>query len=99
MFSLDKLYFERLSRSGKYHPRSLTEPIVSFGQGYQVHYYLMSRLFQDIMLTKVDGFYGRLANYLTKVDPLILDDWGLTPVGIPESWGLLDILDSRVSLH
>lgn len=44
-------------------------------QGFQVRYYRMSRLFQEIMLTKGDGTYGKLAGELTKVDLLILDDW------------------------
>lgn len=68
-------------------------------QGFQVRYYRMSRLFQDIVLAKGDGTYGRLAHHLTKVDLLILDDWGLAPIGVAESRELLDILDDRVSLH
>lgn len=68
-------------------------------QGFQVRYYRMSRLFQDILLSKGDGTYRKLANQLTKVDLLILDDWGLAPLGTAESRELLDILDDRVSLH
>ncbi|WP_135557772.1 IS21-like element helper ATPase IstB [Paenibacillus cymbidii] len=68
-------------------------------QGFHVRYYRMSKLFQDIVFSKGDGSYGRLANQLTKVDLLILDDWGLAPVGVSESRELLDILDDRVSLH
>jgi DNA replication protein DnaC len=68
-------------------------------QGFQVRYYRMSKLFQDIVCSKGDGSYGKLANHLTKVDLLILDDWGLAPVGVSESRELLDILDDRVSLH
>lgn len=68
-------------------------------QGFHVRYYRMSRLFQDILLSKGDGTYGKLANQLTKVDLLILDDWGLASIGVAESRELLDILDDRVSLH
>jgi DNA replication protein DnaC len=68
-------------------------------QGFQVRYYRMSRLFQDILLAKGDGTYRKLATHLTKVDLLILDDWGLAPLGTAESRELLDILDDRVSLH
>jgi DNA replication protein DnaC len=67
--------------------------------GFHVRYYRMSRLFQDILLSKGDGSYGKLANLLTRVDLLILDDWGLSPVGVAESRELLDILDDHVSLH
>jgi DNA replication protein DnaC len=68
-------------------------------QGFQVRYYRMSKLFQDIILAKGDGTYGKLASSLTKVDLLILDDWGLAPIAASESRELLDILDDRVSLH
>ncbi|TVX97300.1 IS21-like element helper ATPase IstB [Paenibacillus cremeus] len=68
-------------------------------QGFKVRYYRMSRLFQDILLAKGDGTYGKLANQLTRVDLLILDDWGLAPLAVAESRELLDILDDRVSLH
>lgn len=71
----------------------------AYRQGFQVRYYRMSRLFQDILLAKGDGTYGKLANHLTKVDLLILDDWGLAPLGTAESRELLDILDDRESLH
>lgn len=68
-------------------------------QGFRVRYYRLSRLFQDIFLAKGDGSYGKLAAQLTKVDLLILDDWGLAPLAAAESRELLDILDDRVSLH
>jgi DNA replication protein DnaC len=68
-------------------------------QGFEVRYYRMSRLMQDILLAKGDGSYGKLASQLGKVDLLILDDWGLAPLAAVESRELLDILDDRVSLH
>ena len=68
-------------------------------QGFHVRYYRLSRLFQDILLAKGDGSFGKLAAQLTKVDLLILDDWGLAPLAAAESRELLDILDDRVSLH
>jgi DNA replication protein DnaC len=68
-------------------------------QGFEVRYYRMSRLMQDILLAKGDGSYGKLASHLGKVDLLILDDWGLAPLAAAESRELLDILDDRVSLH
>lgn len=68
-------------------------------QGFRVRYYRLSRLFQDIVMAKGDGSYGKLAIQLTKVDLLILDDWGLAPLAAAESRELLDILDDRVSLH
>lgn len=68
-------------------------------QGFRVRYHRLSRLLQDIFIAKGDGSYTRLAQQLTKVDLLILDDWGLAPLTVAESRELLDILDDRVSLH
>lgn len=68
-------------------------------QGFHVRYYRLSRLFQDILMAKGDGSYSKLAAQLTKVDLLILDDWGLAPMAAAESRELFDILDDRVSLH
>lgn len=66
-------------------------------QGYRVRYYRLSRLFQDIAISKADGSYPRLARQLGRADLLILDDWGLAPMSAPEGRELLDILDDRTS--
>jgi DNA replication protein DnaC len=68
-------------------------------QGFQVRYYRVSRLLQDILMAKGDGTYRKLANQLTKMDLLILDDWGLAPLVTSECRELLDIIDDRSSLH
>jgi DNA replication protein DnaC len=68
-------------------------------QGFQVRYYRVSRLLQDILMAKGDGSYRKLANQLTKMDLLILDDWGLAPLVTSECRELLDIIDDRSSLH
>lgn len=68
-------------------------------QGFQVRYYRVSRLLQDILMAKGDGSYRKLATQLAKMDLLILDDWGLAPLVSLECRELLDILDDRSSLH
>ena len=44
--------------------------------GYSVHYARVPRLFADLELAHGDGRFARLFRTLTKVDLLILDDWG-----------------------
>ncbi|GMA63710.1 IS21-like element helper ATPase IstB [Alicyclobacillus fastidiosus] len=66
--------------------------------GFSVRYYRVSRLFQDITLSKADGSYSRLAAKLAKTDLLILDDWGLASISTSDGRELLDILDDRTSL-
>ena len=44
--------------------------------GYTVHYARVPRLFADLELAHGDGRFARLFRTLTKVDLLILDDWG-----------------------
>lgn len=66
--------------------------------GFSVRYYRVSRILQDITLSKADGSYTRLATKLAKTDLLILDDWGLASVSTSDGRELLDILDDRTSL-
>jgi DNA replication protein DnaC len=64
---------------------------------FSVRYYRMSRLLHDIMTSKADRTYTRLAAKLAKTDLLILDDWGLASVTASDGRELLDILDDRTS--
>jgi len=68
-------------------------------QDFHVRYFRVSRLLQEVLVTKGDGSYARLQRQLLKVDLLILDDWGLAPMSAPESRDLLDILDERTTTH
>src|SRR5215217_1866186 len=44
--------------------------------GYSVHYARAPRLFADLELAHGDGSFPKLFRTLTRVDLLILDDWG-----------------------
>ncbi len=63
--------------------------------GFKAQYHRLSRLLQDIVIAKADGSYPKLFRQLSKVDMLILDDWGLAPMSAPESRDLLDVIDDR----
>lgn len=49
-------------------------------KGYRVKYYRLSRLLLELAQTKADGSYSKALQSLSKLDLLILDDWGLEPL-------------------
>lgn len=67
--------------------------------GLHVRYHRLSRLLQEIVMAKADGSYTKMVRSLLKADLLILDDWGLAPMSVPESRDLLDMIDDRFSVH
>src|SRR5689334_4748611 len=60
-----------------------------------VLYYRVPRLLDALALARGDGRYPRLLKSLTRVDLLILDDWGLAPLTSQQGRDLLDIVDDR----
>lgn len=67
--------------------------------GHRVLYRRVSRLFDELALAHADGSYHRLLTKLAKADVLILDDWGLVPVGPSERRDLNEIMDDRYGLR
>ena len=64
-------------------------------QGFTARYYRLPRLIGDLGLAKADGSYPRLMAKLAKTDLLLLDDWGLSPLGVGEARDLLEVMDDR----
>jgi len=64
-------------------------------KGYRVTYRRASRLFHELMLARADGTYTRLLARLARLDLLVIDDFGLTPMGEQERQDLLEILEDR----
>ena len=52
-------------------------------------------LVADLDLAHGDGRFARLFKMLTRVDLLILDDWGLAPITADQGRDLLEVLDDR----
>ena len=63
--------------------------------GFKAVYLRLPRLFQDLLIVKGDGRYLKFMQSLSKVDVLILDDWGLNPFTEDQCRDLLEILDDR----
>lgn len=62
---------------------------------HSVLYQRVPRLFADLALGRGDGRHPRLLRALGKVKLLILDDWGLEPLGPEQRRDLLDIVEDR----
>jgi DNA replication protein DnaC len=63
--------------------------------GFMTLYVRISKLLQDFQIAKADGSYSKLLAKLAKLNLLIIDDWGLTPLTPAERRDLLEILDDR----
>jgi DNA replication protein DnaC len=64
-------------------------------EGYTALYQRVPRLFHELVLAKGDGSLNKLFSRLSKVDVLILDDWGLSKLTAEQRRDLLEILEDR----
>jgi DNA replication protein DnaC len=64
-------------------------------KGYSVKYYRLSRLMLALTQAKADGSYSKFLQALSKIDLLIIDDWGLEPLGSAQRNDLMEIMDDR----
>lgn len=63
--------------------------------GFRVAYKRVPRLFEELTIAHADGSFVRLLARLAKVDVLVLDDWGLSPMGEQHRRDVLEILEDR----
>ena len=63
--------------------------------GRSVRYARVPRLLEEIRVAQGDGSYGRMMTQLSRVDVLILDDFGLAPLSAVEGRLLLEVVDDR----
>ncbi len=68
-------------------------------EGYTVRYLRLGRFLEDLVLAHADGRYPKLMSSLGRTDLLVLDDWGLTPLGEADRRELLEILEDRHELR
>lgn len=64
-------------------------------QGFPVLYQRVPRLTEALRIAHADGSFGRLLTQLARVDVLILDDWGMTPLDQAARHDLLEVIDDR----
>ena len=68
-------------------------------QGYRALYRRVPRLFEELALAHADGSYTRLLARLARIDVLVLDDWGLIPLGDVDRRDLLEIVEDRYGVR
>lgn len=64
-------------------------------QGFRVRYFRLARLLTELELARADGSFPRLLHRLARIDLLILDDWGLSPIEPNPARDLLEVIDDR----
>jgi hypothetical protein len=72
-----------------------TRPANACRDNRSVLYQRAPRMFGDLALARGDGRYPRLMRALGGVKLLILDDWGLEPLGPEQHHDLLEIIEDR----
>jgi len=68
-------------------------------EGFSALYKRLPRLLHDVSVAKADGSYQKLMSSLAKIDLLILDDWGMSPLTSEHKRDLLEILEDRHGLR
>lgn len=63
--------------------------------GWRVLYVRASRLFAELAIARADGSLGRRLLALSRMDLLVLDDWGLAALSVEQARDLLEILEDR----
>ena len=63
--------------------------------GRSVLYQRLPRLLEALALARGDGRYARMLKGLARVQGLLLDDWGLTPLTPEGRRDLLEVIDDR----
>lgn len=67
--------------------------------GYSSIYYRVTKLLEELSISKVDGSYHRFLERIAKRDVLVLDDWGLFPLTEEHSRFLAEIVEDRYDLR
>ena len=68
-------------------------------EGHTALYVRCSTLLRELELARADGSYGKQLERMAKTDLLLLDDWGLVPIGETQRRDLYEILEDRCGLR
>ena len=64
-------------------------------QGLSVLYVRATRLFEELKAAHGDGSFPKRMAQIAKADLLIIDDWGIAPLGRAERHDLLEVMEDR----
>ncbi|MXW32824.1 MAG: AAA family ATPase [Rhodothermaceae bacterium] len=65
-------------------------------EGFRVRYHRLPRLLEELSIGRADGRYLKMLTTLSKLDVLILDDWGLMNLSQTQQEDLFQLLDDRI---
>ena len=63
--------------------------------GFSALYLRLPRLLRDIAIARVDGTYPKLLASFAKLDPIVLDDFGLAKLNVDNRRDLRELLEDR----
>lgn len=66
--------------------------------GFTVRYFRTSRLLETLSIAHGDGRFTKLIGQLARTDLLVMDDWGLEKMTLPQRNDLLEIMEDRHGL-
>ena len=66
--------------------------------GLTARYYRFSKLIEDMNLSKLGSEYNNFISKLSKLDVVVIDDFGINPLTSEESSMFLDVLEERTDL-
>lgn len=64
-------------------------------EGHVALYRRMPRLLHELAVARADGSYTKLLARIAKADLLVIDDWGLAPLGDQDRRDVLEVLEDR----
>lgn len=67
--------------------------------GHRVLYRRVPRLFAELALARADGTWATALARFARVDVLVLDDWGIAPLGEAERRDLIEVIEDREGLR
>ena len=64
-------------------------------KGYSAKYYRVTRLLEEIKIARLDGTYTKTIQKLSRINLLILDDFGVTALKSDEVSDLFEVIEER----
>lgn len=64
-------------------------------EGYSARYYRVTRLLEEIKIARLEGSYTKTIQKLSRINLLILDDFGVTPLKADELSDLFEVIEER----
>lgn len=68
-------------------------------EGFSARYFHMPKLQRELAVARGDGSYGKLLAAIGRIDVLVLDDFGMTPLDASERRDLYELMEDRHELR